>query len=165
MEWQEGKDKFLETWGKLGSEWGISRTMAQIHALLLISPRPLSAEEIQKELLISVGSVNMNIRELMDWGLAFKEIKKGDRKEYFRGEKDMWKVVRQIILNRKRKELDPVIKILDEISGIEEQCADSEALVKAVRDLKSLSTKADATLEMLVKADSNWFVSKFMNMM
>ena len=165
MEWQEGKDKFLETWGKLGSEWGISRTMAQIHALLLVSPRPLSAEEIQKELLISVGSVNMNIRELMDWGLAFKEIKKGDRKEYFRGEKDMWKVVRQIILNRKRKELDPVIKILDEISGIEEQCADSEALVKAVRDLKSLSTKADATLEMLVKADSNWFVSKFMNMM
>ena len=165
MEWQEGKDKFLETWGKLGSEWGISRTMAQIHALLLVSPRPLSAEEIQKELMISVGSVNMNIRELMDWGLAFKEIKKGDRKEYFRGEKDMWKVVRQIILNRKRKELDPVIKILDEISGIEEHCADSESLVKVVRDLKSLSTKADATLEMLVKADSNWFVSKFMNIM
>ena len=165
MEWQEGKDKFLETWGKLGSEWGISRTMAQIHALLLVSPRPLSAEEIQKELVISVGSVNMNIRELMDWGLAFKEIKKGDRKEYFRGEKDMWKVVRQIILNRKRKELDPVIKILDEISGIEEHCADSESLVKVVRDLKSLSTKADATLEMLVKADSNWFVSKFMNIM
>lgn len=165
MEWQEGKDKFLETWGKLGSEWGISRTMAQIHALLLISPGPLSAEEIQKELMISVGSVNMNIRELMDWGLAFKEIKKGDRKEYFRGEKDMWKVVRQIILNRKRKELDPVIKILDEISGIEEHCADSEALVKAVRDLKALSSKADATLEMLVKADSNWFVSRFMNMM
>lgn len=165
MEWKEGKDKFLETWGKLGSEWGISRTMAQIHALLLVSPRPLSAEEIQKELMISVGSVNMNIRELMDWGLAFKEIKKGDRREYFRGEKDMWKVVRQIILNRKRKELDPVIKILDEISGIEEQCADSEALVKAVRDLKALSSKADATLEMLVKADSNWFVSRFMNMM
>lgn len=165
MEWQEAKQKFLHAWGTLGTEWGINRTMAQIHALLLISSSDLTAEEIMTELNISRGNANMNLRALMDWGLAHKKLRAGDRKEYFAGEKDIWKVVKQIILNRKKRELEPMLKLLDEISNVKEDCADSESLVKSISDIKSMSSKADATLEMLLKADSNWFFSKFLNIM
>ncbi|MBL7814471.1 MAG: MarR family transcriptional regulator [Saprospiraceae bacterium] len=165
MDWQEGRDKFLQAWGTLGTEWGINRTMAQIHALMLISPRPLSADEVMEELQISRGNANMNIRALMDWGLVYKELRAGDRREYFIAEKDMWKVVRQIIVNRKKRELEPILKILDEISGVDENGGEeAQALVKAVNDIKLFSSKADATLDMLVKADSNWFVGTFMKM-
>ena len=164
MDWKEGKEKFIQSWGALGSEWGVNRTMAQVHALLMISPRSLSADEIMEDLQISRGNANMNIRALMDWGLVYKELKPGDRKEYFIGEKDMWKVVRQIIINRKRKELEPMLKVLDEISGVKEDCPEAEALTKAVQDIKMFSSKADSTLDMLIKADSNWFVGTFMKM-
>ncbi|NJN33349.1 MAG: transcriptional regulator [Saprospiraceae bacterium] len=164
MEWREGKDKFIQAWGALGSEWGVNRTMAQVHALLMIAPKSLSADEIMEELQISRGNANMNIRALMDWGLVYKELRQGDRKEYFIGEKDMWKVVRQIIINRKKKELEPMLKVLDEISNINEDCEEAESLAKTVRDIKMFSSKADSTLDMLVKADSNWFVGTFMKM-
>ncbi len=75
MEWQEGKDKFLQSWGTLGTSWGINRTMAQIHALMMISPNALSADEVMEELQISRGNANMNIRALMDWGLVYKELR------------------------------------------------------------------------------------------
>jgi DNA-binding transcriptional regulator GbsR (MarR family) len=164
MDWKEGKDKFIQAWGALGTEWGINRTMAQIHALLMIAPKSLSAEEITKELKISVGNANMNIRSLMDWGLVYKELKAGERKEFFIAEKDMWKVVRQIIINRKKRELEPMLKILEEISGVEEDCEEAMALSKTVQDIKMFSSKADSTLDMLIKADSNWFVGTFMKM-
>jgi DNA-binding transcriptional regulator GbsR (MarR family) len=165
MEWQEGKEKFLQAWGTLGTSWGINRTMAQIHALMMISPRALSADEVMEELQISRGNANMNIRALMDWGLVYKELRAGDRREYFVAEKDMWKVVRQIILNRKKRELEPILKILDEISGVKDNDSEeAKALAKAVNDIKLFSSKADATLDVLVKADSNWFVGTFMKM-
>ena len=164
MDWQEGKDKFLQAWGALGSEWGINRTMAQIHALLMISPQSLSADAVMEDLKISRGNANMNLRALMDWGLVYKELRAGDRKEYFVAEKDIWKVVRQIIINRKKKELDPMLKVLDEINNVDESTPEGEALARMVRDLKVFSSKADSTLEMLVKADSNWFVGTFMKM-
>src|SRR3954471_20846731 len=97
MELKEAKDKFLNAWGTLGSNWGINRTMAQIHALLLISPNSLSAEEIMEDLKISRGNANMNLRDLIDWGLIYKEIKAGERKEFFHAEKDIWKAAKQII--------------------------------------------------------------------
>ena len=96
--------------------------------------------------------------------MVFKELKPGDRKEYFIGEKDMWKVVRQIIINRKKKELEPMLRILEEISNIKEDCPEAASLNNTVRDIKMFSTKADSTLDMLIKADSNWFVGTFMKM-
>jgi DNA-binding transcriptional regulator GbsR (MarR family) len=164
MEWQEGKRKFIQTWGTMGSDWGINRTMAQVHALLMISPAALTAKDIEGELEISSGNANMNIRTLMDWGLVYKELVPGDRKEYFVAEKDMWKVVRQIIINRKKKELEPMLKVLEDISGFEETCPEAESLSKAIHDIKMFSSKADNILDVLVKSDSNWFVSKFMTM-
>ena len=74
MEFNEAKAQFIQTWGKLGSEWGINRTMAQVHAILLISPKPLCTEDIMEELNISRGNTNMNVRDLMNWELAYKKL-------------------------------------------------------------------------------------------
>lgn len=164
MELQQGKDRFIQSWGALGSSWGINRTMAQVHALLLISPQSLTSEEIMEELKISRGNANMNVRALIDWGLVYKELKPGERKEYFIAEKDMWQVVRQIIIQRKKKELEPMLKVLDEISSVEGTTPESEEFSKVVRDIKLFSNKADSTLDKLVKADSNWFIGTFLKM-
>jgi len=161
---QEGKEKFIQSWGTLGSSWGITRTMAQIHALLLVSPEALSAEDIMNELKISRGNANMNIRALIDWGLVHKELKPGERKEYFVAEKDMWEVVKCIIIQRKKKELEPMLRVLDEISSIEDNTEEAEEFKTVIKDIKLFSNKADSTLDKLVNADSNWFVSTFMNM-
>ncbi len=164
MNLTEGKEKFLQSWGALGSSWGVNRTMAQIHALLMISPHALSADDVMEELKISRGNANMNIRALIDWGLVFKELRAGERKEFFVAEKDMWKVVKNIIIQRKKRELEPMIKVLDELSSVEGDDAETEEFVKTIKDIKLFSSKADSTLDTLIKADSNWFVGTFMKM-
>jgi DNA-binding transcriptional regulator GbsR (MarR family) len=164
MTLEEGKDKFIQSWGALGSSWGINRTMAQIHALLLISPASMCAEDIMSELKISRGNANMNIRALIDWGLVFKELKAGERKEFFVAEKDMWEVVKNIIIQRKKRELEPMLRVLDEISSVEEVDQESKEFVEIIREIKLFSSKADSTLDTLVKSDSNWFVGTFMKM-
>lgn len=164
MTFPEGKDRFIQAWGALGSNWGINRTMAQIHALLLISPHSLSADDIMDELQISRGNANMNLRALMDWNLVYKELKPGERKEFFVAEKDMWEVVRNIILQRKKKELEPMLRVLDELSGVEISNTDSEEFSKVIKDVKLFASKADSTLDSLTKSDSNWFVGTFMKM-
>ena len=164
MEYQEARDKFLQAWGTLGSQWGINRTMAQIHALLLISPDPLTAIDIKDALQISTGNTNMNLRALMDWGLVHKELKTGDRKDYFVAEKDMWDVVRKIIVQRKRRELEPVLKVLDELSVVEGNTKEIAEFQKTVQDIRLFSNKADALLETLLKAEADWFIKSFLNM-
>ncbi len=164
MTLQEGKEKFIQSWGTLGSNWGINRTMAQIHALLLISPEALSADDIMEELKISRGNANMNIRALIDWRLVYKELKPGERREFFVAEKDMWEVVKNIITQRKKKELEPMLRVLDELSSVEGTDQEAENFSEVIKDIKLFSSKADSTLDTLVKADSNWFVGTFMKM-
>lgn len=164
MDIQEGKEKFLQSWGALGSSWGINRTMAQIHALLLVSPEALSADDVIGELKISRGNANMNLRALIDWGLVYKELKPGERKEFFVAEKDMWEVIKSIITQRKKKELEPMIRVLDELASVEANDPESEEFVRVIKDIKVFSSKADSTLETLTKADSNWFIGTFMKM-
>lgn len=162
MQFQEGKEKFLQAWGTLGSDWGINRTMAQVHALLMIAPHSLCAEEIMEELHISRGNANMNLRSLLDWGLVHKEIKQGERKEFFYAEKDVWIVIQQIIIHRKKKELDPVVKLLDELTAVQADSQESEAFCKTVQDIKLFSNKADVTLGALTRSNSKWFLGTFL---
>ena len=164
MELQAAKQKFIQSWGALGSSWGINRTMAQIHALLLVAPDPLSADETMEELQISRGNANMNIRALIDWGLLFKTLKTGDRKEYFIAEKDMWEVMKCIITQRKKRELEPMLKVLDEISAVDGNAPEDQEFEKVIQDIKLFSSKADASLDTLLKADSNWFIGTFLKM-
>ena len=142
MELIEGKSKFIESWGKLGTYWGINRTMAQIHALLLISPEPVCAETVMQNLHISRGNANMNLRALLDWGLVHKVLKPGERKEFFEAEKEMWKIFRQVIHHRRKKELDPMMQVLEDISTVKAECPASEEFCNVVQDLKNFSKKA-----------------------
>jgi len=159
MELQEGKQKFIETWGKLGSEWGINRTMAQVHALLLLSPDALTTEDIMLELNISRGNANMNLRDLIGWGLIEKQLKPGERKEYFFADKDTWNIARQVAKERKKRELDPVLKVLAELSNIkgDEKDPAFKTFKKSVSDINKLAGNVNKTLEMMLKAEEGWF--------
>ena len=86
------RDEFVAQWGAMGSAWGINRTMAQIHALLMTSDRALTTDEVMEDLKISRGNAHQNLRELVGWGLVRSVIRKGERKEYFESEKDVWRM-------------------------------------------------------------------------
>ncbi len=167
MKLTEATEKFIQAWGTLGSSWGINRTMAQVHALLLIAPESLSAEDIMEKLSISRGNANMNIRALMDWGLVSKELKPGERKEFFSAEKDIWKVATQVMKERRKRELEPVLKVLQDVSVVEgdKKNKDIKAFNDTIKNIKGVVTKADKTLEMLIKADESWFVASFLKLL
>ncbi len=159
MELAEAKLKFIEAWGKLGGEWGINRTMAQVHALLLVSPDALTTEEIMEQLRISRGNANMTLRDLIGWGLIEKQHKAGERKEYFFAQKDTWIIARQVAQERKKRELDPVLKILNELSDLQGDEKDSEfkTFKTSVNDINKLAKNVNRTLETMLKADESWF--------
>lgn len=120
----EARDDFVVQWGAIGSAWGINRTMAQIHALLLVSPEPLSTDQIMEELRVSRGNANTNLRDLVGWGLIRSVIRKGERKEYFEAEKDIWKMFCTIARERKRREISPAI-------GVVEGCVEKTAKLES----------------------------------
>ncbi|MEJ2883363.1 GbsR/MarR family transcriptional regulator [Pedobacter sp. GR22-6] len=159
MELVQAKLKFIEAWGKLGSEWGINRTMAQVHALLLISPEALTTEDIMQELSISRGNANMTLRDLIGWGLIEKQHRPGERKEYFFADKDTWNIARQVAQERKKRELDPIIKLLNELSEVEGKESDPayKTFKTSVTDINKLAKNVNKTLETMLKAEESWF--------
>jgi len=167
MKLTESKEKFINAWGTLGTSWGINRTMAQVHALLLVSPDALSAEEVMEELTISRGNANMNIRTLIDWGLVFRETRSGERKEYFTAEKDIWKVFKQIAKERRKRELEPIFKVLEEVKDVEGDKRDKniKEFTHMIDEIERFTKKADRTLETMIKADENWLIGSFMKLM
>jgi len=159
MELEEAREKFIQAWGALGTNWGINRTMAQIHALLLISPESLSADEIMEALNISRGNANMNIRALINWGLVKKEHKPKERREYFFAEKDIWQVAKQVTIERRKRELKPVLKVLKELKEIDGDQNDAEvnAFIHSVDNLEKIVEQTDKILEIILKSDQQWF--------
>jgi DNA-binding transcriptional regulator GbsR (MarR family) len=164
MKLSEAKQQFISSWGAFGTHWGINRTMAQIHALLLVSPDPMSADDIMEELNISRGNANMNIRELISWGLVDRVILTGERKEFFSAEKDIWKVVRQIVKERKKRELEPMLKLLNQLEAVEGDKRDKEVktFVEVIGGIKRLGQQADKTLDTMIRSEENWFLSTMM---
>lgn len=162
----EAKSQFIQAWGTLGSKWGINRTMAQLHALLMISPDPMTADELMEELNISRGNVNMNVRELMDWGLVEKMHKPGDRKEYFWAEKDVWKITKQVAKERKKRELEPIIKVLEQVSVVEGDKKDKKvkAFIESINGIKRMANHADKTLDTMIKTEENWFFGSILKL-
>lgn len=109
---KQAREEFVGQWGAMGSQWGINRTMAQIHALLMTAPEPLSTDEVMAELQISRGNAHTNLKELVAWGLVRIVVRKGDRREYFEAEKDVWKIFTTVTRERKRREIDPALGVL-----------------------------------------------------
>ncbi len=160
----EGRERFIQSWGTLGSSWGVNRTMAMIHALLLVSPEPLNAEEVMDALSISRGNANMNLRALIDWGLVYKTLKPGERKEFFVAEKDMYKVVKAVIVQRKKRELEPLLRVLDELATVQGDSPEELQFSEVIRDIQLFSNKADSTLDTLVNSNTEWLVSALLKL-
>jgi DNA-binding transcriptional regulator GbsR (MarR family) len=167
MKFNEAKKQFIQTWGTLGSEWGINRTMAQIHALLLISPNPVTTDEIMEELHISRGNANMNLRDLVGWNLVKKELVPADRKEYFVAEKDIWEVARRIATERKKREIEPVKNILAHLKLAEgdQKKPEVKEFTRMMSDLENFVGKMDKTMDAMIKADQNWFFGTLFKLM
>jgi DNA-binding transcriptional regulator GbsR (MarR family) len=106
------EQQFVELWGDMSSWWGVSRTMAEIHGLLYITGAALTAEAIQQRLGISRGNVSMNIRTLVEWGLVRRVRKRGDRRDYYDSLADVWEMFTLLAAQRKRREIDPVMRTL-----------------------------------------------------
>lgn len=109
------QDRFIASWGQMGSVWGISRTMAEVHALLYITAEPACTDDIMDRLQISRGNASMSLRALVDWGVVTRTHKRGDRKEYFVAEQDVWAMFRAIVRERMKREVDPLLAALYEI--------------------------------------------------
>lgn len=138
------RDQFVSQWGAIGNAWGINRTMAQIHALLITTPQPMTTDEIMAELKISRGNAHGNLKDLISWGLIRSVVRKGERKEYFEAEKEVWKMFCTVLRERRRRELRPAMAVLEEcgeqtkgLKGAE--AATFNAQIKALRDFLELS--------------------------
>jgi DNA-binding transcriptional regulator GbsR (MarR family) len=110
---KKAREEFVAQWGALGTQWGINRTMAQIHALLMTAPEPQCTDEVMEMLEISRGNAHANLKELVAWGLVRPVVIKGERREYFEAEKDVWTIFTIVARERKRREIDPALAILN----------------------------------------------------
>ncbi|MFW6347667.1 MAG: GbsR/MarR family transcriptional regulator [Cyclonatronaceae bacterium] len=111
-EYKQALDVFINYWGEMSSAWGINRTMAQIYALLFAEPAPIDTDTIMEKLKISRGNANMNVRNLIEWGLVHKTHISGERRDFFTSEKDLWTTAARIIGERQRREISPIQQTL-----------------------------------------------------
>lgn len=118
---QQAVDQFVLLWGEMASAWGINKTMAQIHALLYAESRPLDTDTIMKQLSISRGNANMNLRNLTQWQLIQKVHFKGKRKDFYTAEHDVWNIVTIIVKERHQREIDPIKESLTETLSLFEK--------------------------------------------
>ena len=126
---EKSKALFVRRWGEMAASWGISRTMAEIHALMYISASPLCTDDVMAQLQVSRGSASMNLRQLLDWGLIYRAHQRGDRKEYFVAETDVWEIFETITRERRRRELQPVVDTIEqcrEMIGERDKESDAE---------------------------------------
>ncbi|CEJ68652.1 GbsR/MarR family transcriptional regulator [Chryseobacterium oranimense] len=166
MKLSEAKEKYVQTWGTFATNWGINRTMAQVHALLLASGKPLSTDEVMEQLEISRGNANMNLRALIDWGIVRKEFIKGDRKEYFVAEKDIWYLFKQITKERRKREIEPVISFLEELKNIDDKDSEeAREFIKLMDDFSSVTGKINNIMDLAIKSDDHWLVGKITNLL
>jgi len=153
------QDQFILEWGRMSSSWGINRTMAQIHALLLVTGRALSVDEIIERLHISRGNASMNLRDLMDWGIVHRFRRPGDRKDIYGEEGDVWQMFGRVVRERKRREIDPTIgAIRDCVAMLPPDDARDEARLARQRmeSLLEVFALIDAVAEQVFRSDESF---------
>ncbi len=106
--------KFILHWGEMGTKWGINRTVAQVHALLFLAPKPIPADEIADTLSVARSNVSTSLRELQGWGIVRVVHMLGDRRDHFETTKDVWEIFRTVSEERKRREIDPTLRVVGE---------------------------------------------------
>src|SRR4051812_25901231 len=106
------EQKFILHWGEMGTRWGINRTVAQIHALLYLSPKPLNAEDIATTLGVARSNVSNSLKELQGWGIVKRVHVMGDQRDHFESMKEVWEMFRVVLDERKKREIDPTLAVL-----------------------------------------------------
>lgn len=158
---KDSQDRFVAVWGQMGSAWGISRTMAEVHALLYITGEPLCTDDIMERLQISRGNASMSMRALLDWGIVERVHRRGDRKEYFKAEGEVWAMFRAIVRERMKREVDPLRAQLYEIRDQTGERAGERAGREQSPDLLAHNKRLDELLRFFqtLEGVSNSFVS------
>src|SRR5713226_472934 len=122
--------KFILHWGEMGSRWCVNRTVSQVHALLYLSSKPLTAEEIATTLAVALSNVSTSLRELQAWGIVRVVHVLGDRRDYFESMKDVWEMARVVLHERKQREIDPTLEALRQCMAEAEKAHPPEAYTK-----------------------------------
>lgn len=155
------KALFIRRWGELSGYWGINRTMAELHALLYISADALCTDDIMEALQISRGNTSMNLRQLVDWGLVIRVHRKGDRKEYFTAETDVWEMFQTIVRERRRREVEPIIETIARCQRMvadgatelsDEQRREAEVYVQRLRSMDDFLNGVNSLLNVLLSS-------------
>ena len=139
------QEKFILHWGEMGTRWGLNRTVAQVHALLFVSPKALNAEELCAALGVARSNVSSSLRELQNWGIIKVVHVLGDRRDHFESMKDVWEMFRQVLDERKKREIDPTVEVLRE-------CAEA-----TVRDKDSFTHERLASMRDFFETMSHWY--------
>lgn len=134
-------ERFVLYWGDMGGSWGVNRSVAQIHALLFVSGRPMNAEEIADALKMARSNVSTSIRDLMNWGLVRRVPTLGDRRDFFEAEGDVWEMASKIVAIRKAREIDPAAEVLR--ACLDDAAADPGAAPEAVKRLTEMKALID----------------------
>ncbi len=159
------QDRFVQTWGDMASRWGINKTMARVHALLMASDAALSTDEVMAALGISRGNANMNLRALLDWGLIRRVTVGGERREYFQSEKDVWNMCCRIARERKKREIEPVIGALEECLKEAGSGKDAAAFRRKMLDLLELVRMLDFVLGKVGEQEKSAVLPKVLTLM
>ncbi|MCW5936854.1 MAG: MarR family transcriptional regulator [Fimbriimonadaceae bacterium] len=155
----EVEDRFVVEWGRMSSSWGINRTMAQIHALLLLTGRPFTVEELIERLHISRGNASMNLRDLVDWGIIRRSRNPGDRKDTYQSEADVYQVFARVIRERKRREIDPTVDALRECLAMvptEDESGEAEKLKERLRAILEIFGTIDRIYDQVFLSDDGF---------
>lgn len=162
----EIKEDFVAQWGALGSQWGINRTMAMIHALLLVSPRPMTTDQIMDSLSVSRGNAHANLRELVNWGLIRQVIVKGERKDHYEAEKDVWKIFCTLARERKRRETEPASHVLQDCIRRSKGMRSPEAqeLHKQLSALNEFVLLANTAMEKIATKEQSALLPKLLKL-
>jgi DNA-binding transcriptional regulator GbsR (MarR family) len=157
---REARDEFVTQWGAMGSAWGINRTMAQIHALLITSQVALSTDEVMEELKISRGNAHGNLRDLVSWGLVRSVVRKGERKEYFEAEKHVWKMFCIVMRERRRRELRPAMEVLQRCAQMTKglKGAEASAFTAQIKELSDFLDLADNVITKISNSEQSKIV-------
>jgi DNA-binding transcriptional regulator GbsR (MarR family) len=152
MELSATSQKFILHWGEMGTRWGVNRTVAQIHALLYLSGKPLPADEIAETLAVARSNVSNSIRELQAWNLVKMVHVLGDRRDHFEASTDIWELTRTIVRERKEREIAPTIDVLKELLNSPELMVDGLERAARIKEmlvmLESLSAWSDEMLRL-----------------
>jgi DNA-binding transcriptional regulator GbsR (MarR family) len=124
-------EQFVLHWGDMGSQWGVNRSVAQIHALLYLSARPVNADEIAQQLGIARSNISNSLKELLGWKLIRRVPIAGDRRDHFEAEADLWQMLTRIAQGRKEREIDPAVAALNHCRAVAEADADLAPIARA----------------------------------